>query len=141
MRKYRLFIIKKENFEIYKRNPHILFETLKILSYQKDNFQLGYSLYKQLCSPFSQTLLCNYISEKVPCIKLHKNTYQLLSFYEKTIIQISYSRVVVNTDQEFSRILKLFHIYNRYIFGVDFENNIYFWLNEYISKHFSSKNI
>ena len=141
MYEYRLFIIQKEILSIYHKKEQLLFDILKVLYFQKGNFEIGYSLYNQIAKPFAVTLLSNYISEKIPSTKLDNHTYRLLSFFEKTYITIRPTHIFIKTDQEVTEIFKIFHIYHRDIFVVDFKNNVYFWLDDYIRKHFYLKHI
>ncbi len=135
MWEYRLFIIRRENVSLFQKNQKLLYDTLKVLFLQKENLNIGYSLYRQLCIPFSVSLLCNYISDKLPCRKIEDKKYQLLSFFENTEVDIHYSHVKIKTDKQYSEILKTFYIYQKNIFVVDFKRETFFWLTEEIRKH------
>lgn len=131
MHTYHLFIIKKETYKLYAKNSYILFEILKNLyELEKENLIYGVSLYRQICIPISVNLLSNYISEKVPAIKLEKNTYKLLSFFEETIVSIRPSNIIVKSNQELSSIYKIFHVYHENIFVCDFFHHRFFWLDK-----------
>ena len=136
MYEYRLFIIKDENVKLYQQNPKVLFNVLKVLFMQKENLNLGYSLYRQLCVPFSVKLLSNYFSDKIPATKIRNHIYQILSFYERTRVSIQPSHILIKTNQPYPKILKIFHVYEKNIFVADFKNNLFFWLNDEIRKHF-----
>lgn len=131
MHTYYFFIIRKEIRKIYSKNTYILFEILKNLyELEKENLVYGVSLYHQLCIPISTTLLSNYLREKIPCSRIEKDTYHLLSFYEKTLISIRHANIIVKSNVELSRITKIFNIYHENFFVCDFSSRHYFWLDQ-----------
>lgn len=141
MHTYFLFIIKKDTYKLYSKNTYILFELLKNLyELEKNNFVYGISVYHQICTPISKKLLSNYISEKVPSIKLQKDTYKILSFFENTTIQINYSNIIVKTNKVLPSVYKIFHVYHENIFICDFKRNKFFWLDKALKMETQRKN-
>lgn len=131
MRKYYLFMIKNDYYQVYKRNSQVLYRTLENL-YQlsKPNFQYGVSLFDNICQPFSVKLLNNYIKNRIPYQMYSDKVIELHSTQEKTKIQINYATIIIISNVNFPSILKIFNIYNKRIFVCDFRNQDYFWLNE-----------
>lgn len=131
MRTCFLFIIKKDAVKLYYKNTYLLFALLKNLyELEKNNLTYGVSVYHQICTPISKKLLSNYISEKVPSIKIKKDTYKILSFFENTILQINYSTIIVKSNRIIPSIYKIFHVYHDNILVCDFKNNKFFWLDK-----------
>ena len=133
MRKYYLFIIKKEFYELYLKNIETLYFILENIYYlNKNDFSFGFSIYKQLCEPFNKNVLINYFNNKNKrYIKKFNNKFFINDVYagEKSCIQINKSCIVIKTKQNLPYALKIFKWYNNYIFVCDFENKDYFWLN------------
>ncbi len=135
MKRYHLFILKRETVKLYQRNSNILYLLLKNL-YELNEKDLiyGISVYHQLCMPINKKLLINYMIDKVPSLKKSPDTFKILSFFENTKVTINYSNILVTTDVDTPEIYKIFNIYNDSIFACDFENNNYFWLNKKVHK-------
>ena len=135
MRKYYLFMIKTEYYKLYKNKPNILYETLTNLYYLREpNFQYGISLFDSICQPFAVKLLTNYIKNKHTCTMESSKIIKVHSIKEKTYLQINHSCCILKTNVNFPEILKVFHIYNKKIFIVDFNNKDYFWLETQIQR-------
>ena len=135
MKRYHLFILKRETVKLSQRNSNILYLLLKNL-YELNEKDLiyGISVYHQLCMPINKKLLINYMIDKVPSLKKSPDTFKILSFFENTKVTINYSNILVTTDVDTPEIYKIFNIYNDSIFACDFENNNYFWLNKKVHK-------
>lgn len=128
---YHLFIIKPEAFKLYFKNANTLFLLLKKLyRMDKRNANYGLSLYHQVCTVMNVKLLSNYMIEKVPAIKVKKNTFKMLSFFESTTFELHYSNILVETDKTLPAIYQIFRIYHNHILVCDFKGNRYFWLDE-----------
>lgn len=124
MRKYYLFVIRKDVYEIYKNNPTALFRTMNNLYHLKPiDYEYGVSLFHQLCEPFRVSLLEDYMQDKY---KLEKKNgvYQ----FEDNYIYIKPSRCIVKTNVNMPNIFIDFKCYNRLIFVVDFVMRDYFFL-------------
>lgn len=131
MRKYYLFEINKDFYELYKNNENSLYKLLyNIYMLDKNDLNYGISLYKQLCEKFDVVKLKNYLQNKKNIIN-KKNKYLFMSknCYEKTLMQIQSSVVILLTNVNFPCILKVLNYYSNHIFICDFHNNDYFWLN------------
>lgn len=128
MRKYYLFVIRKDVYEIYKNKPEALFKTLQNLYYLKKNdFEYGISLYHQLCEVFQVDRLEDYMVEKY-----HLEKKNNIFFYENNYIMIKPSRVILVTNVNMPNIFIDFKCYNRLIFVIDFDMQDYFFLcNDY----------
>ena len=132
MHNYYLFIINNNAYKLYKNNPKYLYSILYTLYKLKDNdLVYGINLYKNICDIFSVKLLNNYLIERFNYKK--KDNYIVINNRNRlTKIKLNYSRVIIKTNIKFPDILKIFNIYNKKIFIIDFKNNNYFWLNDKI---------
>ena len=129
MRKYYIFIIRKEFYKIYKNNSLVLYKTLENLySLNLNKFGYGISIYNQLCLTFNTEVLNNYFLRKFNNYKYNKHFISV----ENTIIEIHKSCVVVLTKSNMPKVLRYLLYYNKNIFVCDFDNKDYFWLeNQY----------
>ena len=77
MRKYFLFSIRKEYYDIYYKNPLVLYKTLENLYHlKKENLSYGLSLYKQICNIIDVERLKSYFEQV--CLEKKNNKYLLL---------------------------------------------------------------
>lgn len=135
MHTYHLFVIQRNIFDAYlKKTGHLFVLLKKLYQMDKKNLQYGFSLYQQLCAPIHVKILTDYIIEKVPAIKIQKNTFKMLSFFESTTIYLHYTNITVETDEILPSIYEIFSIYHDHIFVCDFQENKYFWLREGLKK-------
>ena len=124
MRKYYLFVIRKEAYQYYCKNTKKLFQTLKYLhQIPKEEFETGYSLYHQICEPFDVERLQYYFEDKYQ-LTLKNGRYEV----ENTYVSIRPSRVIMKTNVNLPGVFIDFKCYNRLIFVVDFEMKDYFFL-------------
>lgn len=134
MRKYYLFVIKKEFSRVYYDNADTLYKTLENLyKIKTQNFNYGVSLYNQLCLPFNIKVLTNYFNHQ-PFVKNNKNKYLYRSRNESVYLKINYSCCQVVTSVNLPLVLKIFNYYSKDIFVCDFENKDYFWLSNQYNK-------
>lgn len=134
MRKYYLFIVKKEFSQVYRNNADILYKTLENLYYiKKENFNYGMSLYTQLCQTFNVDVLTNYFNHQT-LLKHRGNKYCSKSTKEIILIEINPSCCNVVTNVNLPSILKIFDYYCKEIFVCDFKNKDYFWLSKQYNK-------
>lgn len=139
MRKYYLFIIKKDFSNVYKNNANTLYITLdNIYKLKNKNLIYGISVYNQLCQVFDVDIIDNYLSNKSrKYIKKYHNKFFINDVYagQKTCIQVNHSCIVIKTNSNMPYALQIFSWYSNDIFVCDFVNNDYFWLDDYtISK-------
>jgi len=123
MREYYLFIIK-ENY--YQSNTKDIFVTLKTLTNLKENYNLGISIYNQICKTFDISIITKYLNDKY-CLN-QDNTF----YIDNVTIKVRPSCVIVQSPYNLPRLLRIFNYYNKHIFVCDFKNNDYFWLNDFI---------
>lgn len=124
MRTYKLFVIKKDIYNIYKDKPLSLYKTLYNLSnIEKENLQLGVTLYHQLCDVFDVNRLEKYMEDKY---KLEKKNGIYSVGNNKMLIKPS--RTIIKTNTNIPNIFIDFKCYNRLIFVVDFEQEDFFFL-------------
>lgn len=129
MRKYFLFSIQKEYYDVYHKNPMVLYKTLENLYHlKKDNINFGLSLYKQICNIIDVNRL-KYYFEQV-CIKKRDRKYLVVSNKEAVVFNIYYSCIVCKTVKNYPKGLKILNYYDKYLFVCDFENKDYFFLND-----------
>lgn len=129
MRKYYIFIIRKEFYKVYKNNSLVLYKTLENLyNLNLTSFGYGVSIYNQLCLTFNKEVLNNYFLRKFKNNRYNKHFIDS----ENTIIEIHRSCIVVLTKYNVPKVLKYLLYYNKYLFVCDFNNKDYFWLeNQY----------
>lgn len=131
MTKYYLFIIKNDTYKVYKNNPKYLYEIINTLYHLKySDLNYGINLYNTLCDTFSVKLLKNYIVDRFNT-RTYKKRIKLNK--EKTYIRLNYSKVEIETDLKIPPIFKIFNIYNKKIFVINFKEKRYFWLNDEIN--------
>ena len=128
MRKYYLFIIKGEYKDLYIKDSKSLYNALNNLYRLKiEDVRMGISVYNQICNLFNPDLLINYVKDKYN-LKERKNKYLLKSGNEEILIKFNHSCVIIYTNRNIPKILKVLYLYNKNIFVVDFKNEDYFWL-------------
>lgn len=129
MRKYYIFMIKREYYDMYMKNNYILYQTLRTLSnISVDNSSYGLELYNQICDLFDTKRIGQYF-ENINS-KKNKNKYivdfcnQITTFYVRT------SCLVCITEDIIPSILRVLTYYYPYLFACDFDNEDYFFLNK-----------
>lgn len=126
MKKYNIFLVKKEIYSIYKDNQKSLFKTLfNLKNMSKCDLSLGLSIYNEICDPINKQKITKYIN-------LLKITRQVKNKYliNKNIIIIKPSRIILRNEQIDNDIIYILKNYSKYLFMCDFENKEYYWLNE-----------
>ena len=136
MRKYYLFLIKDIYVNSYYNKRNILYQTLKSLYEIKGYINYSLSVYNQICNIIDYHLLINYFNNKKNIIK-RNNSFYIINDTENTYINISYSCIIIMTNNNFSSIFKILKLYSKSIFVCDFINNDYFWIEEY--NHITTK--
>lgn len=132
MRKYYLFIIKREYFNLYYNKPYSLYKMLQSLKNLKAyDFSYGIKIFKEICLPFSVKLLNNYFNKKINLKRINDKKIKIASKFEETFLELNYSCIVVKTNINMPEIMRILNIYNKNMLVCDFENNDYFWLNDY----------
>lgn len=135
MRKYYLFIIKKEYYNSYKNKSYVLYQVLESLKNIKSyDFSYGINIYQNICLPFPVSLFKNYFSNRINYEQINKKIIRIESDFEDTYVQLNYSCIIIKSNCNFPQILKIFNIYNKNIFICDFKNKDFFWLNEQLKK-------
>ena len=134
MYKYYLFIINNNAYKIYKNNSYYLYNILNTLCHmKKTDWIYGINLYKNICDIFSVKLLNNYIKDRFYTETKNKKIL-LKNKEEKTSLKIRYSTVIIESSIYLPQIFRIFNIYNKKIFVIDFNNKNFFWLNDEIKK-------
>ena len=130
MRKYYLFIINKDYKSIYSSNSNTLYQMLyNLYKLSFDDLRIGFSIYNQIWKTFNKKILMNYFKEKYN-LKKKKDKIYLVNNKERIIIKINYSCVVIYTNVNIPKILKILYLYSKDIFIADFNNEDYFWLTK-----------
>jgi len=133
MRKYYLFLVKKEYYSMYKNKSYVLYKLLENLkNIETYDFSYGINIFHQLCLPFSVKVLSNYIENRINFKRINLKIIKIDSKFENTYLQINYSCIVIKTNINMPQIFKIFNIYSKNIMVCDFENQDYFWLNDHI---------
>lgn len=138
MRKYYLFVIQKDFYEVYKNNSFVLFKTLENLwRIKKTDFSYGLSLYDALCQTFDVPLLNRYFKGKYASRIVSKDNRHIIVNEKKhyyVLIELHYSCTIVLTNINMPNVLRDFNYYNRRIFVCDFVNEDFFWLDNQYQK-------
>lgn len=127
MRKYYLFRIQKEVYQLYFEKSCLLYKTLENLYHLKNkDFHYGVTLYQQLCSTFDVNVLKHYILGKYET----KQKENLILIEKQLLVTLRPSCIIVETKYNLPYIMSFFYYYSKTIFICDFENHDYFWLSE-----------
>ena len=130
MKKYYLFIINNNYFKIYKNKSYVLYIVLeKLYNMNSYDFSYGINIYNQICEKINVKLLKKYFNNRIKHLSIN-NKMKLVN--ENTWISLKYPCIIIYSDNEESKIYRIFNIYNHDIFMCDFKNKKYFWLNKYI---------
>ena len=80
MNKYDIFLIKKEIYNIYEKNPQSLFKTLyNLKNMNKNDLTLGLSIYNEICDIINRKKIDKYMN--ILTIKRKtKNKYLINNF-------------------------------------------------------------
>lgn len=136
LRKYYLFLVKKEYIDAYQKKPEVLFKTLHNLYEMKENYNSGLSVYHQICNVFDKRLLTHYFFNKKE-FQGRRNQFYFIKNQEMSLLKINYSCLILFTNHNFSSFFKVLKIYNPHLFVCDFDYGDYFWLDQY--HHISHK--
>ena len=135
MKKYSLFYVKNDIYNMYKHNSYILYQTLKSISdLSSKNIRYGKSLYEQLCIPYDLKIINKYLLNKYTLLIRKNNKYWFINSYtgEHTLVKLKYSRIIVETNTDYPEILKVLSFYSYKLFVCDFKFDDYFWLSSKI---------
>jgi len=133
MRKYYLFTIKKDYYEVYKKNPLVLYKTLENLyKLKKDDLNYGITLYNQICEIIDVERLKNYFNH----MKIKENGNKFLIEHNKqlTLFDFHYSCIICKTIKNYPLVFNTLNYYSKYLFVCDFFNKDYFFLNRDVVK-------
>ena len=133
MRKYYLFLIKKDVYKSYYDYPEILYQTLNNLyNINHDNISYGISIYEQICDTFNVDILKKYFTPRYGFhIKKKRKKYYVdnLKNNEKYLIEIRNSCLIILCSDKLPKLMHLLDYYNPRIFVCDFNSFDYFWNN------------
>ena len=121
MKKYYIFAINREYYEIYQKNKHVLYKTLKNLyELDLDSLNYGISIYNQLCVPINKEILEKYYQD-----------YQYVDNHfmiDRNIIEINNSCIIVLAPNLSLNSLSHLHYYSYPLFACNFKDDEYFFL-------------
>lgn len=135
MRTFYLFKINKEFITLTRRNPYNLYKTMEdIYNLKSDALDLGYSMFKQIISPFDKEKMNVYFFDSYKendHYTKYNNNHMLNNFYtdEQSKLVIHKTYLMLKTTKvkpTFFKDLKN----DTGIFVCDFSNRDYFWLQE-----------
>lgn len=134
MRKYYLFIIRDEVADAYKNNLKDLYICLYELHNSKfNNLNYRISLFEQICLSFKVNVINNYFKHLF-YIKQNNKKYLYKKNGEVSVMEISYSNIVIITNRNFPYFFNVLNLYNKKILVCDFFNHDYFWLSKQNTK-------
>ena len=136
MRMYYIFNIKERVFDLYRNNPSNLFKILENIYYMhEEEVDYGFSLFKQITNKIKITSLNNEIY-----IKLHKdliyskigNEHIINDLYhdEVSVLKIKSSRLILESNKNYSSFFKILNDINQYFFVCDFKEKDFFFIND-----------
>jgi len=136
MRMYYIFNIKESVFDLYRNNPSNLFKILENIYYMhEEEVDYGFSLFKQITNKIKITSLNNEIY-----IKLHKdliyskigNEHIINDLYhdEVSVLKIKSSRLILESNKNYSSFFKILNDINQYFFVCDFKEKDFFFIND-----------
>jgi hypothetical protein len=119
MKKYYIFSINRDFYEVYKKNEDVLYKTLLNL-YNLDikEAHYGISVFNQLCNPINKELVTSHFHTKENAFKIDYNTF----------LKINPSCMIMNTENEIPLDFLNLNYYEAPLFMIDFKNKNYFWL-------------
>lgn len=130
MRKYYLFNISKDFYDVYKNNSYVLYKTLENLyNLKKENISYGVSLYKQICNRIDKKNIYNLYNDY---ILINYNKFLINENKEESVITIKNAYITYNTNMNFPPSMGNLYKINQKFFVVDFKNEDFFWLEEHI---------
>jgi len=133
MRKYYLFTIKKDYYEVYKKNPLVLYKTLENLyKLKKDDLNYGITLYNQICDIIDVDRLKNYF--KAFTVRAKGNMFLVEQDNQLVLFDFHYSCIICKTLKNYPSVFNTLNYYSKYIFVCDFYNRDYFFLSRSIIK-------
>ena len=130
VRKYYLFDINKEFYDVYKKNSYVIYKTLENLyNLKKENIKYGVTLFKQICNIIDKNYIHNLYSEY---IRINNDKYLINENKEESVVTVRNPYVLYNTNMNFPPSMGKIYTANKFIFVVDFKNEDYFWLEDHI---------
>lgn len=122
MKKYFVFAIAKEFYDVYKNNTNVLYETLKNLyGLSTEYVNYGLTVYNQLCVPINKDLLEAYYED----YRYVENHFRI----GENIIEINKSCIVVLAKDNLKSAIKSLSYYNYPLFACNFKEREYCFLN------------
>ncbi len=138
MRRFYIFNINKDFYNLMKKNPYHLFRTMEdIHNFEKGDIDLAYELFTQIANPFNKSLINNKIFNESKDNDFYSKFHNVHRIQNKYIPEDS--MLIVNKAFLLleSNILKPTFLNNlkdcKNLFVCDFKNKDYFWLNELVS--------
>ena len=126
MKKYDIFEVKKEIYNIYKNNSKSLYKTLyNLYNMNKTDLNLGISIYNEICNTINKDKLLKYIN-LLPITRNVRNKYLI----NKNVIISKPSRIILKANKIDENIIYILNNYDKYLFICDFKNKKYYWINE-----------
>ena len=99
MKKFYLFEIRKEFYQVYKKNSFVLYKTLENLhNLQRENLNYGISLFNQICNIIDKKNINNKL---IDYIKINDDKYLVNEYNEETIITIKNTYICYNTNRHY----------------------------------------
>ena len=119
MKKYYIFSINREFYEVYKKNTDVLYKTLlNLYNLDINEAHFGISVFNQLCNPINKDIVKNHFHVK-------ESTFQIN--YD-AILKINPSCMILNAENEIPIDFLNLNYYEAPLFMIDFKNKNYFWL-------------
>ena len=135
MRKFYLFKIKNDYYNLTKNNPYNLYKAIEAIYYlKKEEIQNAYDFFSQIRDTFNKeylnTNIYEYYKNRYTYSKIN-NIHMIYDYYSK-----EESKLIVNTNYLYIKSTKQLPTFlkaitkKQKIFVCDFDNVDYFWLEE-----------
>ena len=137
MRKYYLFKIKKEYYNLTKNNPYNLYKAIEsIYNIKIEDIKSAYNFFNQIRETFNKEYLNNniyeYYKNRYTYSKVN-NTHMIYDYYnkEESKLVINSNYLLIKSTLPIPSFLKAITKKDK-VFVCDFDNIDYFWLEELI---------
>ncbi|MBE6153736.1 MAG: sporulation inhibitor of replication protein SirA [Firmicutes bacterium] len=138
MRIYYIFNIKEPLYNLYYKKEYVLYDVLEELyKLNKKDLVLGYKFFNEFALPFNKLQINTYIYNKekdnITYIKnLNNHIINDRFNNENSILTVFNSHLLLKTNKDISKFLKILNGYNSNLFICDFNNHDYFWLSNIV---------
>ena len=119
MKKYYIFSINSDFYELYKKNTDVLYKTLlNLYNLDINEAHFGISVFNQLCNPINKEIVKSHFHTKEAAFKIDYNSF----------LKINPSCMILDAENDIPSDFLNLNYYEAPLFMIDFKNQNYFWL-------------